>query len=153
MELAFSRMADPDPDEAARQFAADIAAIHGLDGSASNLRQSGGVGMDTRQAEMLAMFRAFLGPDYDRAKARRVLGIQSSLHSLQERLLDTYEAKEISAEEYVDSFNEGSRQAFLQVEDVLGTFDFERLFGAGVSEAAGYIDRDAFLRAETSAGR
>ena len=104
--------------------------------------------MDTREAEMLAMVDTFLGPDYDRESVRELLAWQSEMHYAQERLLTAYEHREISAERYVTEFNGVVGETFSMCEDLLGSKDFERLFGTTAADIGGLIDLDQFLLAQ-----
>lgn len=138
----------PDEDKRQLAFSASIAAIHGLKESLGTERSFGGVGMDTRQAEMLAMFNAFLGADFDRQTVRQVLRVQDSLHGFQERLLAQHERHEISSERYVQQFNAAVMATFSRCEALLGPKDFERLFGSALADVGGLIDLQEFLRHE-----
>jgi hypothetical protein len=129
-------------------FEAALAAIHGLSRSSKDLRQSGGVEMDTRQAEMLAMFQAYLGESYDGEKTREVLQLQRSLHQFQDEMLSKYENGAIDAEAYVSAVNVAVGKVFELCERVLGPDDFKTLFGGGPEEIGGYIDLNEFLIAE-----
>ena len=128
------------------RFEAALALIHGVDGAPEH--PTLGMGMDTRQAEMQAMFDAYLGVGYDREKVYQVLDLQNSLHNFQSRLLDDYEHQLLDPVEYVNSVNDAIRLTFETCETVLGASDFERLFGGSVADVGGYIDLQAFLQSE-----
>ena len=140
-------------DQLQREFSAAIAAIHGLKESTGFERSSGGVGMDTRQAEMLAMFRTFLGVDYDRQIVHQVLSLQGSLHNFQSRLYSQYELGAISPESYVQQFNEAAQAGFARCEQLLGPKDFERLFGSSLADTGGLIELDQFLLSQSDRGQ
>jgi hypothetical protein len=129
-------------------FESRIAAIHGLDRDPMGREESGGVGMDTRRAEMLAMIESFLGLDYDRAKVIRLLELQDLLHERQARIFDAYDSRRIPPKQYVAMFNELLRHDLEACERLLGPEDFNRLFGCDLGEAQGYIELDAFLASE-----
>ena len=130
------------------QFEAALASIHGIGGAPEDLAM--GIGVDTRQAELQAMFDAYLGRDFDREKVWQVLDLQNSLHSLQSRLQDEYEHRRLSASEYVSGVNDAIHITFEACEQVLGQRNFERLFSCTLDEVGGYIDLDDFLLAEQS---
>lgn len=94
---------------------------------------------------MEAMFDSFLGEDFDSSKRDKVIGLQQNLHRGQNLLAKQLESGVISNIDYVDSFNKLTSTIFEACEAILGTADFENLFGAPRAEMQGYIDKDKFL--------
>jgi uncharacterized protein (DUF4415 family) len=130
-----------------REFDRRIAAIHGLDNSihhGSNIEDST---MDVRHAEFQAMASVFLGDGFDPTKLEQVEDLQIALHKQQAELYQRYDAGQLGAEEYVESFNTSLDETFSKCEAILGREDFLRLFGAPRSDLAGFIDKDAFIQA------
>lgn len=104
--------------------------------------------LDMRRAEFQAMADAFLGGDYDREKLKKVEGYQAYLREQQASLYQRYKKKKLTAEEYVDAYNSLLADTFFLCEEVLGTEDFLKLFGAPRRELGGFIDKDTFVATE-----
>lgn len=135
-----------------QEFNRRAAALHGLGNSDTN-RSVGGNTMDVRQAEFQAMADVFLGEEYDRTKIEHVEKLQITLHEQQAALYQRYSNKELSPEEYVDSFNNFLAETFTKCEEILGHQDFVKLFGAPWHELGGFIDREAFVHSHQAAAQ
>ena len=118
------------------EFARRLAEVHSNDGTDK----------DVRQEELQAMFDTFLDRDFDPDRRRQVEQFQIHLFQQQMKLEKALTAKRISAEKYVDSFNNLLAQTFRECEKTLGTKDFAQLFGAPSDKLGGYIDKAAFLK-------
>lgn len=129
------------------EFDKRIAAIHGLNNSASYPQSVGAEALDSRHAEFQAMAEVFLGEDFDQAKLGRVESMQIALHEQQAVLYRRYETGELSPKKYVELFNTLLDCTFEVCETILGAEDFLKLFGCPRSELAGFIDKEAFLQA------
>ena len=123
-------------------FSERLGAIHGLSEAARDAAS-----IDTGRAEMLAMFDAFLGENFDASKKERVISMQRKLHRDQALLAKRLEQHDLSAADYVDEFNRRLAAAFDACEATLGAADFEALFGAPPASMAGFIDKPTFLAA------
>jgi hypothetical protein len=149
MRVDDSESASAENAESAEEaFERRIATIHGPNRDPMGKEESGGVGMDARRAEMLAMIESFLGLDYDRLKVIRLLELQDLLHERQGQLLQAYESRRLPPKQYVARVNALLRQDLEACERLLGAEDFNRLFGCDIDEAQGYIDLEAFLSSE-----
>ena len=104
--------------------------------------------METREAEVRAMFDAFLGAEYDERKIRRVLEIQQQLRGAQPVLFAAYEAGRMAPDAYAREFNAAFKHSMHLIEDVLGRVDFKRLFGCTAEETGDQIDPDEFVTSE-----
>jgi len=129
------------------EFDRRIAAIHGLGDSDTSGCTTGENSMDIRHAEFQAMADVFLGGDFDQTKLKQVEDLQIALYLRQAELAQSYEAKKIGPEEYVDSFNTLLEETLRKCENILGQEDFLKLFGAPRSQLAGFIDKETFLNA------
>jgi upstream activation factor subunit UAF30 len=118
------------------EFARRLAEVH----------SNNGTDKDVRHEELQAMFDTFLGDDFDANRRKRVEQLQIHLFQQQARLERALTAKRISAEKYVDSFNNLLAGTFRECEKALGTRDFAQLFGAPTDRLGGYIDKAAFLK-------
>lgn len=101
--------------------------------------------MDIRHEEFMAMADAFLGPHFDRAKLAQVEALQLDLHDAQTRLTIDLDARRIGRSLYVDELNKVHAHIAQRCEAILGSADFEKLFGIAPSEAGAFIDKDIFL--------
>lgn len=101
--------------------------------------------MDIRHEEFMAMADAFLGPHFDRAKLAQVESLQLHLHDAQARLTRDLDTRQIGRSLYVDELNKVHAHIAQRCEAILGSSDFEKLFGISPSEAGAYIDKDLFL--------
>src|SRR5436305_14157898 len=110
------------------EFARRLAEVHSDDGTEK----------DVRHEELQAMFHTFLGHDFDPYRRKQVEQLQIHLFQQQTKLEKALTAKRISAEKYVDSFNNLLAQTFRECEKTLGTKDFAQLFGAPTDKLGGY---------------
>lgn len=104
--------------------------------------------MDIRHEEFKAMTDVFLSPNYNRNKLEQVERLQVSLREGQMKLFRDFQEKTITADDYVDSLNALADQVFAECERILGTQDFEELFGAPASERLWHLDKNAFLNSQ-----
>lgn len=100
---------------------------------------------DDRHTEFMALVNQTLGEDYDADKIAAVDALQVDLFAQQADLYARYSAHLIAGPEYVTQINELSATVFRSCEKVLGSDDFETLFGSSVDDEPWLIDMDAFL--------
>ncbi|MFZ1643632.1 MAG: hypothetical protein WAV07_19830 [Candidatus Contendobacter sp.] len=123
-------------------FERRVALIHGLGTQAV----IGVPTMDTQTQELRAMFASFLGESYSDEKILRVEALQWHLRNAQAHLARQLEQGHVKPAQYVNEFNDLLAACFAKVESVLGTSDFETLFGGTKEEQGGFIDKQAFLK-------
>jgi len=99
------------------------------------------------------MFDAYLGPGYEVEKREAVLDLQAKLHRFQGAAAEQLEDGRLAPEEYVDRFNHVLHLIFAECARVLGSSDFETLFGAPAEEMQGYIDKPTFLASRAGASK
>jgi tetratricopeptide (TPR) repeat protein len=128
-----------------QEFDRRIAAIHGLHGERPDKPDGEASRMDIRHEELDALFDAFLGADFDPAKRHQVENLQVALHKQQAELARRHDQGEISDEQFLDATQRLIGQSFRECANILGEADFQSLFGAPAHEAAGLIDREAYL--------
>lgn len=93
------------------------------------------------------MVDSFLGEGYDAAKVAELERVQSETNAAHGRLAEAYQHDELGPLEYVDQFNAVALDSFAKMEMILGQSDFARLFGPPPDRSAGFIDKQAFMRA------
>jgi hypothetical protein len=134
-----------------QEFDRRIAAIHGLNRARADAAvHQEAMSMDIRQAELQSMVDVFLGPDYDPVKRRQVEDLQVALHQQQAELFRRHQQADMSDEQYALAAKAVIKDAFKKCEKILGQEDFRKLFGSSPHEAAGLIDKAAFLGKSSS---
>lgn len=88
-----------------------------------------------------------LGGAFNPGKRARLEQIIARMAQEQYDLIGAIEHEQMSPEDYFDRFTRLIRQAFDEIDRVLGRADFERLFGASPEAARTLIDPEAFARA------
>lgn len=101
--------------------------------------------MDIRHEEFMVMADAFLGPRFDRAKLAQIEALQRDLHDAQARPTRQLDAGRIGRPLYADQLNKVNAHIAQRCQAILGSSDFEKLFGITPSEASPNIDKDLFL--------
>lgn len=101
--------------------------------------------MDIRHEEFMAMADAFLGQQFDRLKLAQVERLQLDLHDAQARLASDLDSGRIGRPLYVDELNKVHTDIAQRCEAILGSADFQKLFGITPSEAGAYIDKEVFV--------
>jgi hypothetical protein len=102
--------------------------------------------MDTRHAELIEMFKDFLGPDsIGRPEFVRVEELQVAMCAKHKDLWLELEFGQLDDESYVDAVNSLISSTFAEIESVLGKEDFEKLFGVPRDKISGFIDKEIFL--------
>jgi len=95
--------------------------------------------------EFQAMADNFLGKDYSGGKIAKVSLLREELLNKQSELSQKLEAGQLSPEAYMDALTKLLNRTFLDCEQILGSKDFEKLFGIPASEAGHLVDRRIFL--------
>jgi len=119
-------------------FARKIHAIHAGTGIEEG-------GMDIRHEEFTAMAEVYLGHDYDQDKLAEVERIQIRMQEGQNALTVAFDAKRLTAEQYVDACNQLLQDSISICERILGPDHFKMLFGIDASETVGIIDKETFM--------
>ena len=132
-----------------REFDRRIAAIHGLDRDGGIDGQISGVSdsVDVRNAELNAMTDVYLGKNYDPAKRKRIEDLQIDGRRQQAELALRLQLGQLSSDEYLKEVNAVIEGTFEKCEEVIGSEDFCKLFGAPRSELVGLIDPQIFSEA------
>ena len=100
---------------------------------------------NTRRAELQALVDSSLGPSYDRNKIAIIADLQEQLHQEQDKLVNQLDRQFINRRQYLEQFNAMLHRIYSQSEKVLGSQDFEKLFGAPLNQIEHMIDPDVFL--------
>ena len=96
--------------------------------------------------EMREMVEKYLGPGYDEAKFAKICEVRNN--PALGVIADDYEAGRISAENYVDRFNEAIHSQFKEAENAIGSEDFVKLFEFPADSIKAFIDKETFLASE-----
>jgi len=97
------------------------------------------------RAELQALADASLGPQYDQTKIATIINLQQMLHREQEDLVRQLDRQFISRKQYLERLNVLLRRIYSQCEQILGSQDFEKLFGAPLNQIDHMVDPDVFL--------
>jgi len=97
-------------------------------------------------AELRTRFDVFLGSDYDPQKKESVVQLQSNLRREQKRLVQQLESDNLRPEQYVETLNRAINDVFAKCEDILGSTDFEKLFGAPRKRGVDLVAPATFLQ-------
>jgi hypothetical protein len=110
------------------------------------LSSSGQVDPDsTSRAELQALADASLGPHYDQNKIAAIINLQRMLHRDQDNLVLELDRQLISRNQYLERLNALLRRIYSECEKILGSQDFEKLFGAPLNQIDHMVDADVFL--------
>jgi hypothetical protein len=101
--------------------------------------------LEIGQREMLALFGAQLGDEYDRKKVNQVADLHRRLQEARVYLGRELESGRISREHFLKLFNELMTLTFERCQEILGKKDFERLFGGSVDQVRNLIEPSIFL--------
>lgn len=125
-----------------------LAKIHGKAGAHPAIRSENAkeAAMNVRHEEFQAMADVFLGKNYDRGKLGAVERLQVSIGKMQAKLSAQLDEGKLTPEQYVDQFNDELAETFENIERILGTDDFQRLFRVPRDQLGGYIDKETFMR-------
>jgi hypothetical protein len=104
-----------------------------------------------RERELKALVDTYLGEDYDQKKARAVVGLHLCSQWEQDSLGLLLDDDALPPERYLIAFNTLAVSTAKICEQILGSKDFERLFGCTPDEAAGLINPEALLTDRKSA--
>jgi hypothetical protein len=101
-------------------------------------------GSDSR-AELQVLADTTLGPQYDQTKIAMVINLQQMLHREQDGLVRQLDQQFITRKQYLDRLNALLRRIYSECEKILGSQDFEKLFGAPLNQIGHMVDADVFL--------
>ncbi len=101
--------------------------------------------LEIGRLEMLALFGAHLGGDYDQKKINQVAGLDRRLQEARLYLGRELEGGRISREHFLKVFNELAALIFERCQEILGKKDFGRLFGGSADQVRHLIDPSIFL--------
>jgi hypothetical protein len=101
--------------------------------------------LEIGKREMLALFGAQLGDDYDPKKVSQVADLHRRLQEARLYLGRELESGRISREHFFKVFNELMTLTFERCQEILGKKDFERLFGGPVDQVRNLIEPSIFL--------
>src|SRR5271170_126323 len=104
-----------------------------------------------RERELKALVDTYLGENYDRKKVRAVIGLHLCSQWEQDSLGLLLDEDELTPERYLNAFNTLAVSTAKICEQILGSEDFERLFGCTPDEAAGLINPETLLSDRKSA--
>ena len=101
--------------------------------------------LEISKREMLALFGAQLGDEYDRKKVSQVVDLHQRLQEARLYLGRELEGGRISRENFLRLFNDLMALTFERCQEILGKKDFERLFGGSVNQVRNVIEPSIFL--------
>ena len=101
--------------------------------------------LEISKREMLALFGAQLGDEYDRKKVSQVVDLHQRLQEARLYLGRELEGGRISRENFLRLFNDLMALTFERCQEILGKKDFERLFGGSVDQVRNVIEPSIFL--------
>jgi len=101
--------------------------------------------LEISKREMLALFGAQLGDEYDRKKVSQVVDLHQRLQEARLYLGRELEGGRISRENFLRFFNDLMALTFERCQEILGKKDFERLFGGSVDQVRNVIEPSIFL--------
>jgi hypothetical protein len=101
--------------------------------------------LEISKREMLALFGAQLGDEYDRKKVNQVVDLHQRLQEARLYLGRELEGARISRENFLRLFNDLVTLTFERCQEILGKKDFERLFGGSVDQVRHLIEPSIFL--------
>jgi hypothetical protein len=104
-----------------------------------------------RESELKALVDTYLGENYDQKKVRAVIGVHLCSQWEQDSLGVLLDEDAMTAERYLNAFNTLAVSTAKICEQILGSEDFERLFGCTPDEAAGLINPETLLSERKSA--
>ncbi len=97
------------------------------------------------RAELQALADASLGVQYDQAKIAMIINLQQTLHQEQESLVRQFDGQFLSKKQYLERLNALLHRIYSECEKILGSQDFEKLFGAPLDQVVHMVDPDVFL--------
>jgi hypothetical protein len=103
-----------------------------------------------RIIELYALVQLGLGHDLAPTTFTELAQIQASFHKQQDDLVLFLENGKIDKKQYLVMFNAALRAMMDQNKKLLGSKDFERIFGAAGDTPENLIDPDAFLNQNMS---
>ena len=112
-----------------------------------HLDQDERAGLELGRKELEALAAVALGAQYDRSKLEAVIKLQQILQVEQGKLSRELSSGKISRPEYLRAFNNLALQIFAECDRILGSGDFEKLFGCRAKDAGNMIDPELFLGA------
>jgi hypothetical protein len=101
--------------------------------------------LEIGKREMLALFSANLGDEYDRKKVNQIAELHRRLQEARLYLGRELESGRISREHFLKVFNDLLALTFERCQEILGKKDFERLFGGSVDQVRNLIEPSIFL--------
>ena len=101
--------------------------------------------LEIGKRELLALFGAQLGDEYDRKKVNQVVELHRRLQEARLYLGRELESGRISREHFLKIFNELMTLTFERCQEILSKKDFERLFGGSVDQVRNLIEPSIFL--------
>ena len=101
--------------------------------------------LEISKREMLALFGAQLGDEYDRKKVNQVVDLHQRLQEARLYLGRELEGGRISRENFLRLFNDLMTLTFERCQEILGKKDFERLFGGSVDQVRHLIEPSILL--------
>jgi hypothetical protein len=100
---------------------------------------------EMERQEFQALADVSLGEGYDPVKLAQVGQLRLGLRSEQARLVRQLGNRHISRLQYLNLLNELLTRTYSECAKILGTQDFEKLFGTPLNEVVNMVDRDLFL--------
>jgi hypothetical protein len=94
----------------------------------------------TLDADLVAMLRERLGPEFSRAKMIRIRQIRASLLQKKAQLDGAVRRGTITPRQFADGVNELVNQHLRQAAQILTPAEYERLFGIPPGDATGIVD-------------
>lgn len=98
-----------------------------------------------QQQEFDARVSVFLGNTYNQEDMERVQRLEKCLFEGHNRLCAELEDGKIGPEHFVDAVNQLAHHVYTEIEKVLGSKDFERLYHASLADTENLIDKGQFL--------
>jgi len=106
--------------------------------------------LEIGRRELLALFGAQLGAEYNPKKVNQVTDLHRGLQEARLYLGRELATGRISREHFLKIFNELMSLTFERCQEILGKKDFERLFGGSVDQVRHLIEPAIFLRSRCS---
>ena len=103
-----------------------------------------------RQDELKNLFAENLGTDYPPERFQAVDLLQVSMIDKQVRLVEQLHSGSLTPSGYADELEKLSADSAKLIEDVLGSADFEKLFGVPRTEMGTLMDREIFLQSQSA---
>ena len=101
--------------------------------------------LEFSEREMLELFGAQLGEEYDQKKVSKVVDLHRRLQQARFYLGRELESGRTSKESFLTHFNDLVTLTFESCQEILGSEDFERLFGGSVDQVQHLIEPSIFL--------